>query len=84
MLPAMGSLNAAALKAIRELQEPRMTQEALAKLVGIEQSYYSKIEHGIHKPRPPLIRALAEHLGVSIGAITNPHAECPSCAERAA
>lgn len=84
LLPAMGSINAAALRAIRELQEPRMTQEALARAVGIGPAHLSRIEAGVHKPRPHLVRALAEHLGVSIAAITNPHAECPNCSQKRA
>jgi transcriptional regulator with XRE-family HTH domain len=82
MLPSMGSLNAAALRAIRERTQPYVSQETLAKAVGIGSAHLSRIENGIIKPRPRLISALAEHLGVPVSAITNPHVECPDCARR--
>lgn len=84
MSSAVGSLNAAALRVIRDLRKPRVTQHELAQAIGIDQPYYSKIENGWIKPGTELVEAIAEHLGIPVGAITNPRPECPECANKVA
>jgi transcriptional regulator with XRE-family HTH domain len=87
MLSGMGTVtgaavNGVALRAFRELQTPAISQEALAKRVGITQGHYSKIESGANpNPNPALVRAIALNLGIPVGAITVPDA-CPTCTRK--
>ena len=56
-----------ALKAWRDAQKPRMTQEDLAALLGVDQSYVSLLEAGKAEPRA----SIGEHLRrLTDGAVT--------------
>jgi transcriptional regulator with XRE-family HTH domain len=44
-----------------------MTQEELAKAVGVSRGYLSRLEMGRHDPPLSLLRRLAEALKVNIG-----------------
>lgn len=68
MLPVMGQINPAALKAFRELRG--LSQQALAGLVGITPQQYNKIEKGTRRASDDLIRAFALHLDVLPAALT--------------
>jgi transcriptional regulator with XRE-family HTH domain len=61
-------LNPVSLRVIRELRHVERLD--LATAIGIDRSYLSRIEAGTVRPRPEIIRALAECLGVPVEAIT--------------
>lgn len=61
-------INGAALRAIRVARG--VQRASLARDVGIDPSYLYKIEIGLGNPRRPIIRLLAEGLGVPVDAIT--------------
>lgn len=62
-------VNGAALRAIRELAG--VDQPDLAKRVGIHQASLSNIERGQRGASPEVVRKLADHLGVTVDAITS-------------
>ena len=54
------------LRALRLAHDPKYSQAALARLVGVEPAYVSQLETGTRaNPSPPLVRRLAGRLGVS-------------------
>lgn len=61
-------VNREALRAIRELTG--IEQSELAARCGITQSHLSNIERGKRAPSAPVLRALADKLGVSLDAIS--------------
>ena len=64
------AINPAALREIRELVG--ISQTELARRGGVRQGTLSNIEHGRHGVSPELARKLANALGCSLDAITNP------------
>jgi transcriptional regulator with XRE-family HTH domain len=68
MLPAMGQINPAALKAFRELRG--LSQQTLAEAIGITPQQYNKIERGSRRASLGTIEALAAHLDVLPAALT--------------
>jgi putative transcriptional regulator len=52
---------------LREAREARgMTQETLAKKVGVSRAYLSRLEMGRHDPPLSRVRKLAKALGVKV------------------
>lgn len=43
-----------------------LLQEAAAKRAGIEQTYWSRIERGVHEPGIPLLRKVARALDTTV------------------
>ncbi len=62
--------NGAAIASLRKLAG--ISQRTLAARAGIDPSYLSLIERGDRQPEPPVIRRLADELGVPLDAITYP------------
>jgi len=54
----------ATLLAFREAQKPPLSQEDAAKLVGITQAHWSRLENGLVGASPRLARRIAEKTGV--------------------
>lgn len=52
------------LKVWREAK--KLTQDEAAKILGIGQAYYSKLEQGKQHPRPALLKQITERTGVPI------------------
>jgi transcriptional regulator with XRE-family HTH domain len=63
-------INGEALRAIRE--RTGLTVSELARKGGVSQPHLSNIELGRRGGRPPIIRALADALGVPVGALLGP------------
>jgi transcriptional regulator with XRE-family HTH domain len=64
---------------VRELRRRKaLTQEQLAKEVGRNRATISMIEANHNVPHPSTVRRIAEALGVSPEALTDPHWEEPS------
>ena len=55
------------LKALREKR--RLTQAALAEMVGVTREYIARLETGKHDPPLSRVEQLAKALGVSIRAL---------------
>lgn len=47
----------------------RLTQNAAARLLGVTQSYYSKIEKKTCAPRPQIAKRITEKTGVPLASI---------------
>jgi transcriptional regulator with XRE-family HTH domain len=60
--------NGEAIRAIREALG--ITQPGLAQRVGLTQGALSNIERGSRNASPHVLRAIANELGVGVGAIT--------------
>lgn len=63
---------------IRELRERAgVLQADMAKRIGASASYLCRIESGVETPglTSPVVRRLADELGVSLDAITDPRTE---------
>ena len=65
--------NGVAVKTIRELLG--VSQKDLAARAGISPSHMARIESGLRQPSPAARRAIADVLGVSLDAITQPAKE---------
>lgn len=52
------------IKRIRE--EKKMSQDSLAKKVGVDQSYIAKIENGLKMPSMALGQAIAKEFGCTV------------------
>lgn len=61
--------NGATIRALREAIGIRHAD--LAQAAGISPGYLTNIEKGIRQPSPPVLRAIADRLGVTLDAITN-------------
>lgn len=58
--------------AIRELRIALgISQAGLAESVDVDKSTMSRIESGVHQPRPRTLRRIADSLGVPLAAITS-------------
>lgn len=56
---------------VRDLRETRgLAAGDLANRVGISASYFTRIEQGARRPRPPVIARIASELGVSVEDVT--------------
>ena len=73
--------NPAALKRLR--QKDGYTQVALAKKAGITSQHLARMESGVSSAREPVLKALAEALGVEQSAITRAPCELSHCREPA-
>ena len=58
------------IKKIREAQG--ISQPELAEMVGLTPSRISQYEQGQRKPKPPLLKSIADALGVSVLALNDP------------
>jgi transcriptional regulator with XRE-family HTH domain len=59
---------------LAELRKEReMSQRELAKLVGITQAAYQRLETGHAEPRLSTLRGLAASLGITVGALIGEH-----------
>lgn len=57
---------------VRDLRETRGVGAGdLASRVGISASYFTRIEQGARRPRPPVIARIATALGVTVEDITS-------------
>lgn len=70
---ARRTVNGEAVRAMRQLLG--IDQAELARRCGITQSGLSRIETGKRPASPKVTRALADHLGVNLDAITSPVTE---------
>lgn len=54
------------LRAYRERQDPPLTQDALAELLGVSKAAVSRWESGIRKPDETACRVIREKTGISV------------------
>lgn len=62
--------NGAAIGSLRKALGVR--QIALAASAGISAQFLSQIEHGVRQPSPPVLRLIADELGVTLEAVSYP------------
>lgn len=55
------------LKSFREKHDPKLTQEALAGLLGVSKAAVSRWENGIRKPDEDLLTLISERTGIPVG-----------------
>lgn len=51
---------------IRLRKESNMTQQEVADFVGVDRTHYSRIENGVHEPRPYTKFMIAEAVGFDV------------------
>lgn len=72
------------LKAYRERQEPPLTQERLAGLLGVSKAAVSRWEAGERKPEETILPTITERTGIPARELRPDLAELMSEPERAA
>src|SRR5579885_929999 len=57
------------VRQIREAQEPRMSQDQLAKILGLKRTSITNIERGNQKPTLDTLYRFCEHFGISLSEV---------------